>query len=1013
MRSAIFLLFFYHSAAVFSQTTADAIVVAKQIDSLILVSRTLAKQGDFDKALEVNAAAEKTALDKLGRESAAYGSCCLNRGMVHNRMGNFKAAEKWYLEAMAIRKTVLGESHSDYAASLTELATLYSMTGNYEKAEPLYLEAIAIKSKVSGKNDPDYCRNIINLGTMYEKAGHPEKAEPLYLEAKSIFENGLNNRTHPFYLFCLNNLAHLYSNLGDFEKAESFFLETISAREKTVGKQHPSYIESLAGLGITYTRLGNYTKAESLFLEGKATAEQALGNQHPEYARSLTTLATLYKITGDYDKSEQLYLEAISVLKKTIGEEHPYYIVTRNDMANLYVKMGNYAKAEPLLVEALANYESKQGKTSPDYATGLNNLAYMYALMGDYEKAEHLYLEAKDIYEIRLNNRRHPFYHNCLYNLAKLYKTTNEFEKAAPFFEELVHVNRTRISRGAHHLSERELSNYLLKFSEIQEQNLSFTQMTGGKKSVPACYDNALFYKGFLLNAAGRLKRLALTNPASTETFNRLKTCESRLAAQYALPPAEREGVAELETEAGNLEKDLARTVEAARQVGWQDVQAALKPGEAAIEFVHYRFWKKEQTDSVMYAALIVLPAGQPAFVPLFEEKTLDSLLSTAKARKSDYVNRLYNRAKTGPAAAAKQAPALYEMVWQPLEAILAGTKTVYVAPTGLLHRLNLGAIPVPAPAAKTATAETLADRLHLITLGSTRFLLPGIGSPAPYPSHTAALLFGAVRYESDSSAIAAKIDFQNTATASRRAPGFENTDSTDRGGSWTFLPWTEKEVNSIAPMLRAAGLQPSVRSGFAATEEFFKTVGAPSPRILHIATHGYFFPDPKQTVDGGRQTVDGGRLTVDGKEPVYKMSEHPMIRSGLLLAGANHAWETGKPIKPGMEDGILTAYEISQMDLSNTELVVLSACETGLGDIQGNEGVYGLQRAFKIAGAKYLIMSLWQVPDFQTQELMTVFYQKWLTDKMTIPDAFQAAQQQMRAKYEHPYFWAGFVLVE
>jgi CHAT domain-containing protein len=137
------------------------------------------------------------------------------------------------------------------------------------------------------------------------------------------------------------------------------------------------------------------------------------------------------------------------------------------------------------------------------------------------------------------------------------------------------------------------------------------------------------------------------------------------------------------------------------------------------------------------------------------------------------------------------------------------------------------------------------------------------------------------------------------------------------------------------------------------------------------------------------------------------------MIRSGLILAGGNHAWKTGKPLRPDMEDGILTAYEISQMNLSNTELVVLSACETGLGDIEGNEGVYGLQRAFKIAGAKYLIMSLWQVPDFQTQELMTTFYKNWLEGKMSIPDAFRSAQGEMREKYQSPYFWAGFVLVE
>ncbi|HRG34594.1 MAG TPA: CHAT domain-containing protein, partial [Saprospiraceae bacterium] len=146
--------------------------------------------------------------------------------------------------------------------------------------------------------------------------------------------------------------------------------------------------------------------------------------------------------------------------------------------------------------------------------------------------------------------------------------------------------------------------------------------------------------------------------------------------------------------------------------------------------------------------------------------------------------------------------------------------------------------------------------------------------------------------------------------------------------------------------------------------------------------------------------------------EPIFKISDHPMLRSGLIMAGGNAAWQ-GKQTLEGREDGVLTAYEISQMNLSNTELVVLSACETGLGDIQGNEGVYGLQRAFKIAGAKYLIMSLWQVPDKQTSLLMTTFYKKWLEDKMSIPDAFHAAQKQLRDGGLEPYYWAGFVLVE
>ena len=190
------------------------------------------------------------------------------------------------------------------------------------------------------------------------------------------------------------------------------------------------------------------------------------------------------------------------------------------------------------------------------------------------------------------------------------------------------------------------------------------------------------------------------------------------------------------------------------------------------------------------------------------------------------------------------------------------------------------------------------------------------------------------------------------------------------------------------------------------AKEESIKRIGLTnSPKILHIATHGYFFPDPK--AKAGDSSLPAG-----SQEPVFKMSDHPMLRSGLILSGGNKGWEGDRSLE-GKEDGVLTAYEISQMNLSNTELVVLSACETGLGTIRGNEGVYGLQRAFKIAGAKYLIMSLWQVPDKQTSLLMTTFYKKWLTGKKTIPNAFHEAQKQLRESGLDPYYWAGFILVE
>jgi len=235
----------------------------------------------------------------------------------------------------------------------------------------------------------------------------------------------------------------------------------------------------------------------------------------------------------------------------------------------------------------------------------------------------------------------------------------------------------------------------------------------------------------------------------------------------------------------------------------------------------------------------------------------------------------------------------------------------------------------------------------------------------------------------------------------------FNSIDSTLRGGSWNYLAGTEREVNAIEKLMITAGVKVNLKKGYQAKEESFKNIGAdnaPSPKILHIATHGYFFSDPKSTAKTSGLSGE--------QESVFKISDHPMLRSGLIMAGGNAAWQ-GKQTLEGKEDGILTAYEISQMNLSNTELVVLSACETGLGEIQGNEGVYGLQRAFKIAGAKFLIMSLWQVPDKQTSLLMTTFYKKWLEDKMAIPDAFHVAQKELREIGLDPYQWAGFVLVE
>ncbi|AEE52253.1 CHAT domain-containing protein [Haliscomenobacter hydrossis] len=976
-----------------SAQTVDSVAL-RRVDSLIQVSRTLSSKREFDKALEVNAAAEKLALEKLGKESAAYGNCAFNRGRVNALKRDNSEAEKWYLEAIAIREKVLGKQHSDYAGALNNLAILYKSMGKYDQAEPLYLEAMETRKKALGKEHPNYAASLYNLALFFQDIGKYEKAELLLLEAKDIFGK-VRGKEHPDYAASMNGLALIYMDMGKYENAEALYLEATTIREKVQGKDNSDYAESLNNLASLYRSMGNYEKAEQLHLQAIAIKGKILRKEHPSYALSLNNLAILYRAMGSYEKAEQLYLEATTIKEKTLGKEHPGYALSLNNLAILYWIMGNYEKAEPLYLQAIAIREKKLGKEHPEYASSLNNLALLYLDMGRYEMVESLQLQAKVIREKALG-AAHPDFAESLGNLAILYMANNNYAKAESFYIECSQANQSLLEKAIRHLSERELGKYLNKFSESQDQALSFVKLSTSKEATAACFDNSLFYKGFLLQTGGQLKRLSLSDPTAAENFNLLKSYERRLATQYSQPIAQRDSaaIADLEAKANDLEKDLAQTVagfgQALRQVKWQEVQTALKPGEAAIEFVSYRFYHKNKTDSTLYAALLLLPGkDSPKFIPLFEEKQLTALLKTDGSPQAPFYNDLYANDKKGEQ--------LYDLIWKPISGALPQGATVYCSPSGLLHRLNLGAIPTP-------DGKTLAEKNRLSILGSTRQL---VVPPLPTTQQSAtAQLYGGIQYDATPT-VAINTTAKPEDLAARSGPDITQNDSTLRGENWNYLRWTEVEISAAANVMKSKGIVSNLKKGSEATEESFKALGegSPSPRILHVATHGFFFPDPKELKPGEGQAIG---------EKTFKVSDNPMIRSGLLLAGGNHAWKTGNPLRPELEDGILTAYEISQMNLSNTELVVLSACETGLGDLVGNEGVYGLQRAFKIAGAKYLIMSLWQVPDFQTQVFMTAFYKHWLEGKMAVPEAFRATQAELRGKYSGEAFkWAGFVLVE
>jgi CHAT domain-containing protein len=244
---------------------------------------------------------------------------------------------------------------------------------------------------------------------------------------------------------------------------------------------------------------------------------------------------------------------------------------------------------------------------------------------------------------------------------------------------------------------------------------------------------------------------------------------------------------------------------------------------------------------------------------------------------------------------------------------------------------------------------------------------------------------------------------FQFIGTTTIANDGIKVTFAANRsaGAAWSPLPGTAKEIGTLQQLFAGKGINVATVNGVNATEDAFKLLDNRSPSIIHLATHGFFLPDPTF-----KQLKTESDLTGNN----YAISEEPLMRSGVVMAGANKAW-SGEKTAPGAEDGILTAYEIAQLNLSNTKLVVLSACETALGDLQGTEGVFGLQRAFKIAGVKNLVVSLWQVPDKETAELMGLFYNNLLSAQ-PVRDAFYNAQKEMRSKYP-PFSWAAFVLVE
>lgn len=970
----VLVSFFCRPATAQVVDTSQATI--RYLDSLMTLTWNQTNKKKFDEAIKNGEAGRQFALENVSNQHASYASAVFTLGRAYHAAGKYDQAEPLYQEALMCRERIYGKQHLEYVIVVTKIGTLYSETGKYQQALSYLLESKSTTRILYGKNDREYVITLVNLAILYNKLAEYEAAEKLYLEAVEIQEAVLGKDT-PEYVATLNNLGSLYQSMGKYEQAEVCARQSLTIRKKQPNSDPTKLASNLANYASLLLRLGRFQEALELLLESKSVMENANSTETTQYSYVLTNLGRTYRKLNQFEAGEKYLQEALTLKQKLLGPDNPEIASTLNNLGTLFEEKKDFERSLEYHLRAKQIREKAFGINHPDYAISLSSLGELYFKQLKWEKALEYLLESRAIHET-VHGPDHPEYAYVANQVARCYLALGRKEEARALFEPLMVQQTQQFLKTRRHSSLEELSAYMDVIAPRADDFYSFLWKTGHQTATGTCYDYLLFKKGFLLESTLKIKNIAEQDSSTSAQLLLLQATMRQLTKEYAKPLKTRKNTQELETQANELEKQLAQSVAGYenlnRQVTWQEVQTALSPGEAALEIIRFDYYAPYATDSVLYAALLLKPGTTaPVFQPLFEEKQLNALLNTGSGNlNSDQINELY------------RSTDLYQLLWSPLEKHLKNVKTVYVSPDGLLHRINLPALP---NSAKTI----LSDQYDIVALGSTRSLVTDANMPFSKPKN--ATLYGGIQFEPDSLLMVAAAGQSDVDTRQLQ-------NNPDRNQSWNYLRWSARETDNITGLLNKAGISAALRTDTAGTEESFKQIGqgATSPDLLHVCTHGFFFPNPE--------------VKENDNDLVFKVSNHPMMRAGLILAGANYAWKTGNSIKH-REDGILTALEISQLNLRQTELVVLSACETGLGDLADDEGVYGLQRAFKIAGAKTLVMSLWQVPDYQTQELMTLFYQNLLDRNTTPRQALRAAQNDLRRKHYEPFYWAGFVIVE
>lgn len=943
-------------------------------------------------------------------------------GYLYNLKGDYESAEKYYL--LAEEKA----DQSNLAYLLTGIAELYFEKQDYETGKQYCLKALKL---VENKADQIYILNALGnaLCLMHDYAN----AEKYYLQSLEL-QKYIYGEKSPLYVSALGAMSEFYVVKGDFERVIEYLEMTLNIQKEVFGEEHIAYASTLSALGSNYSNItGKEVLGEKYLNESIKIFEKLKAFDNVQYIRSLLLLAIYHQNIGNLKLAEQYSLKAYSLAKDynlkdssllspilaTLGAQNllqyklqdaETYLLEAEELGQaeqlsttysailtaltyLYICQNKLDLAEEYLMKSLAYNEKIFGIDHPMYAHSVTSAAIINFWTGDLQSAKkYIKLASNGIHRVDMSN-----YANLQCLSAQIEFANKNYKLAGKYLKHAYDIKKTKFVSTTDYMTESQRLTYWQSNNSLFDRDIPqfvYRTYTNNSSVTSFAYDNELFHKGLLLSSSNTIRHSILNSGDSSliHQWNELTKIKQIIFTLEAKHESENNYLTYIQ-QADSLEKQLTISSSLYRknkekwQITWDSIRNHLSPNEVAIEY----FTVPLSIDSTMYCALLLRNNYRyPEVIPLFEEKEITAFLS---AESGNITNKTYDFYANGDT--------ISQLIWNKILPDLKEGETIYFAPSGVLYQLAIEYLPFD-------ETHTMADVYNMVRLSSTREIVLN----KPNAEHTTATIYGGIQYN---------LDADNLLVESEKYPkigllatrSIEN-DTLNRGHV-EYLPGTKKEAETINALLLQNNISAKLYTASKANEESFKSLSGQHNNILHIGTHGFTWTDSTAR----KQDYFAQHMQMQLQQLMYSNNiQHgpfidPLNRCGLLFAGSNIALSGHSSELPeDVQDGILTAKEISLLDLRDADLVVLSACETGRGDIT-SEGVFGLQRAFKMAGVQTIIMSLWKVNDLATQLLMTEFYNNWIGKDQSKREAFRNAQNTVRTQYEEPEYWAGFIMLD